>query len=393
MKMCEFLWNGKQHKVKSNVVIQSIADGGYNMCDIETMFKIQKLKIIKKLYDQHKYSWKPTLKHIYSNIDIKLLLRSDFKLEDIPKSSEFYSSVFKTWKEIKHEDSSTLGGIGNQIIWYNKHILVDGKTLAYPNLIASGIVQIHNILNNGNIYTYETLPDNIKRITNFLQWTSLCQSIPKAWRNVIQGKEPLLEWKMENTGKVKLGAKIKSFWDADFKSLYAELKKKKYDISKAHRDTTQMYNFNLDNWKQIYAMPHTLKVDNRIKELQYKILHRFVATNKLLHKIGKRDSPRCNHCFLYTETIQHMFYECNTIRNFWFKVEEYLQDSLNIRVVLLEKDILYCHSDQEDKKLYSLINKTILLGKHFIYKSKLKEKEITPLEFIAALRTKHGIHM
>ena len=154
-----------------------------------------------------------------------------------------------------------------------------------------------------------------------------------------------------------------------------------------------MYNFDTGKWKQIYSLPHILKVDNKIEELQYKILHRYVATNKLLYKIGKRDSPRCNQCFLYPETIPHMFYECNVIRNFWFRIEEFLQGKLNNRTILLERDILFRYNNEGNEILENLVNRIILLGKFYIYKNKIKEKEITPLEFIAMLQTKYNINL
>ena len=60
-----------------------------------------------------------------------------------------------------------------------------------------------------------------------------------------------------------------------------------------------------------------MPVDNHIRDLQYKILFRITATNKLLYQIGIKNNPNCPICFLSVHTVEHLFYECNTTKNFW----------------------------------------------------------------------------
>ena len=40
----EFLWNGKRHKVKEDVIIQDFKEGGHKMIDIRSLIMTQKLK-------------------------------------------------------------------------------------------------------------------------------------------------------------------------------------------------------------------------------------------------------------------------------------------------------------------------------------------------------------
>ena len=42
-----------------------------------------------------------------------------------------------------------------------------------------------------------------------------------------------------------------------------------------------------NEWKNIFLIPRTLPVDNKTKDLQYKIIMRFIPTNYLLYKNGK----------------------------------------------------------------------------------------------------------
>ncbi len=74
--------------------------------------------------------------------------------------------------------------------------------------------------------------------------------------------------------------------------------------------------------------------DNKIKELQYKILYRIVPTYRLLYKMEKVDSPRCMICNLYEETLEHMFFKCLEIRSLWLYVEEICKQ-------IIEEDIFF----------------------------------------------------
>ena len=47
----------------------------------------------------------------------------------------------------------------------------------------------------------------------------------------------------------------------------------------------EKYNYQLD-WKEIYCIPFRVTVDSRSREFQFNVLHRYLATNKFLHKIG-----------------------------------------------------------------------------------------------------------
>ena len=43
-------------------------------------------------------------------------------------------------------------------------------------------------------------------------------------------------------------------------------------------------------------IPIKVGVSNKAKENQYKIMHDYIPTNKLLFKMKIKDSPRCNFC-------------------------------------------------------------------------------------------------
>ena len=85
--MYEFLWNGKQNKLKSKVIIQNIKHGGFNMCDMESMFKCQQLKWVIKFFDKNQSLWKDTFKSLWSVVYIEHYLGGNLIINMILKKS------------------------------------------------------------------------------------------------------------------------------------------------------------------------------------------------------------------------------------------------------------------------------------------------------------------
>ena len=120
-----------------------------------------------------------------------------------------------------------------------------------------------------------------------------------------------------------------------------------------------------DTWKKIYELAHLLPVNNKVKELQYKILFRFVATNKLLYQIKIKNTPNCPICEIDTHSIEHLFFECKQTKTFWRRLTDLWNNQNNMNIVLTVKDILLGFKLQE-MKLYQPPNIIILLSKSFV---------------------------
>ena len=62
-----------------------------------------------------------------------------------------------------------------------------------------------------------------------------------------------------------------------------------------------------DAWANIYVLAPLLAVNNKVIELQYKILFHFVVTNKILYQIQIKTTQNCPICEIDTQTIEHLF--------------------------------------------------------------------------------------
>ena len=76
------------------------------------------------------------------------------------------------------------------------------------------------------------------------------------------------------------------------KSIYNEARPKNDSVPTAQSRYTETYSETLE-WGKIYQIPFKVAIDCRFREFQYKILHRYLGTNRFLYKIGLVPSSMC----------------------------------------------------------------------------------------------------
>ena len=70
----------------------------------------------------------------------------------------------------------------------------------------------------------------------------------------------------------------------------------------------------------IFLLPTLTPVENKIKDLQYKTVMRFVPTNYLLHNMKKDSSQACIFCNFEPETMEHLYFQCIHVKDIWWYV-------------------------------------------------------------------------
>ena len=94
------------------------------------------------------------------------------------------------------------------------------------------------------------------------------------------------------------------------KNIYKEIRVKFEIIPRAQLRYTEIYNDSLE-WDQIHRIPFKVAIDTNSREFQYKVLHRYLATNMFLHKIGLAPSPLCTFCKRESESFEHLLIKCD----------------------------------------------------------------------------------
>ena len=116
---------------------------------------------------------------------------------------------------------------------------------------------------------------------------------------------------------IKLQNKSVSFEEMSSKQLHSLLLNNNCTLSKAqHFDLL----FSCKQWERIYTLPHITVKCNEVKEMQYKFLHIYIATNRLLSLMKKVECSQYAFCFIQCETIYHLFYECVLLKSIWHHI-------------------------------------------------------------------------
>ena len=126
---------------------------------------------------------------------------------------------------------------------------------------------------------------------------------------------------------------------------------------------------NID-WKSTYKLPFSCTVQTKLQSFQYRILHRTLATNTLLVKIGILNVDNCTFCLSASESIVHLFWHCNITQSIWQSLAVWITESTGITFSLSCPTVILGLSDNICNN--SAINFIILATKYYIYKCKME---------------------
>ena len=93
-------------------------------------------------------------------------------------NSSFYSELLQWWDDFRNA-FSTLPVTAENIIWNNKVIKIDGKSIYYHNYIKAGILLTNQMqFNKGSLESYYITTNAGLKQSNFLTWAGIRSAIP-----------------------------------------------------------------------------------------------------------------------------------------------------------------------------------------------------------------------
>ena len=108
---------------------------------------------------------------------------------------------------------------------------------------------------------------------------------------------------------------------------------------------------------------------NQTKGLPFKFIHRRIATNDFLHKIGKKESDSCSFCVDDTETLTHLFWNCKFTQIFWKNISQWIIDNLDLTNFSFSPALCLGLVDRISNLL---LHHFLLIARHYIYSCKLR---------------------
>ena len=123
------------------------------------------------------------------------------------------------------------------------------------------------------------------------------------------------------------------------------------------------------NWENTYRLPFLCTTETKLRVFQFIFLHRRIATNDFLFKIGLKQADSCSFCGEFTETLAHLFWYCSYTQKFWKDISQWITQNttLNKSIAFSALICLGLIDNISDLLLHHLF----LIAKRYFYTCKL----------------------
>lgn len=126
-------------------------------------------------------------------------------------------------------------------------------------------------------------------------------------------------------------------------------------------------------WKKVWTLPQRFFLTNKIKEISFKLIHKFYPTKQYLSKFMAEINVNCTFCQEQPETVSHLFWSCKFTCKFWKDFHKFITDFVLPNLQLYYKDVIFGYYNFKDKDndAFFFINLVLFLAKFHIHKSKV----------------------
>ena len=83
-------------------------------------------------------------------------------------------------------------------------------------------------------------------------------------------------------------------------------------------------------WENTYQLSFLCTTETKLRVFQFEFLHRRVATNDFLLKIGKKERDSYSFCASSPETLTDLFWHCRSTQTFWNNVSPWTSENLDL---------------------------------------------------------------
>ena len=387
----QFLWKNKPDKIKRQVLYQDYCDGGLRITNVEIMFKSLRLAWIQRLLkaDGRKdVSWTIIPNFflrkfgglsflLHSNYDVKFL-----KDLDIPP---FYKQILHFFLDLKNLYNSEEQ---EMILFNNKEILIDGRTIFYRDWVDKGVLTLHDVIDtNGNFLSFEKFKLQYGIQCNFLKYFQLLSAIPRTLLvkakkrarpnvNFLTGSTLFQLSPLLTIDLLKLRSK-------DYYWLFLnKIKAQATGPSKWDRDLAPT----VLPWNEIFNRVKTICKDNRLKEFFYKLIHRTVVTKRELTIYGITNEDSCFYCG-EPDSVVHTFINCSETISFQNSVLHWFNEMHDTSLSLANHERLFGVPCLRNNVLGKL-NFCTLYANYYLHFQKINERNLNWIEFLNKLNYK-----
>ena len=364
----DFIWNGKPDKIKRSIMYNSIENGGANLTHMRSFSKSLKIYWIKKsLDDEISADWKSLLIDKLDNFGgNKVWFYHEKSYKTVTRNlNPFWKNLFEIWSELNDGKYAELD-YRSRPLWLNPDIKIENKSVYFKSLSNLGINFVNDIIKEDGSFLQQTEIHNMMDVnTEISYYNALVRAIPNEWKVDIRQKRAKLE-------------SISHFWSEKLKNIQKPNKiAYKYIVSNFQEAPTKViekwnskHNEEINISSYFTAQYKSLAHDTKMRAFQFKIMHRILATNRLLFKMKINPYDLCTFCFTCSESIEHLFWECTIIKNIWFAISNELNlENIIPNLNLGPKTIILGYVEENcHQKTFNIF---LTLIKYYIFRCRL----------------------
>ena len=392
----DFLWSKRKPKIKKDVVIQSIENGGIKVPKFATMVEANRMSWIKRLLNDSNAKWKSILGALAHPLSITHFIET-FLDEDNMQNLEilFYKQLFQLWNRLRTTPTN-IDQYLEMILWKNKYIKLpvgpkkkEYRSLMWKNLYVTGIVKVKDLFdNNGCFIDLDAYCTRNNIQFNFIKNMGIRKAIPHQWKTEIAANNGHRQVSTDSCNfTININEQSTDIRYSTAKTIYDLLITKIYVKPTALHKWEDIYDIDETDWPYIFKQPYTCSRETRLQSFQYKIIHRIVSCNKWLFSLKVFTSPNCTKCTENgIDNIQHFFIECSALDKFWMKIENWWNRTATYQIKITDKHVIF--GLYYDNNYYKTVNFVILLGKWYIYRQSYLDKKVEFFDFLVLLKSR-----
>ena len=362
-KIFYFIWNGGPERVSRKTIYNSIDNGGLNLINLYAFALTIKASWMPKLYFNPDWftSWSLGL---YLSVGFELLPFLQLDSLQYFKLNPFLSDIANAWYQYQHKTPTTPAEVRQQLLCMNSNILIGGKPFFLSSFLNRGILFINDILNSDcSLMSYNQFCMKYSNVCSPLQYLQLYTAIPSKWKaSLLESPHPFTcipdQYDSTWLKNIKINKSMYKFFLMSYKLI---------DVSH-NVQLSWLYLFDTPiPWRQVYTSIFHCTIDPTTRFFQYRIVHKFLPTNRLLYIWKCIDSPLCSFCHAEEETYQHVFWDCPHLVSFWQNIQNWFQQKTGLKLHLNAFNVIFGNLHSDAPKIGNLV---IVLAKMCIYKSR-----------------------
>ena len=382
-KIMKFVWRGRPPKVSKDVLAQNIDQGGLRVVDVEAFCHSLKMAWISRMYNCKGAKWREMLQARVGKIKLEDLMKSCLCTSDIQRLRipAFYKNVLTLYQNYKFVSMSEAQNVQREMLWYNRSIRIDNKTVFIYSLYKRGIKVIDDLIkDNGALMSIEELKLKYPGVKiDFLTYQALLRGIPGLWKKTLleTANQKLSVCGKSDVPSISIGDQAYKISDVRSKHFY------EVELNSVTPKAVQRWEnlgYHGVNWEEAFKIPYLCTKSTKLQSLQYRILHRYIPTRRYLYIRNVMNSPQCAYC-RNEDTLEHFFFMCSNVKQIW----EQIFRNLSITVQDPIRLVLFGLVNERNA-----INLIILLVKQYVVTSKLSyEQRVPNFEGVKALINYH----